>query len=261
MKTKKETFASVISSFTNQYEERTVFDDFLTLAICAFSQNPQTGKSFDEDLYLETIAKYKNKKHSSLFPKMLACVVNEMEERLWSSEGHDVLGEYYEEHLYRKGASQYFTPWPICEFMARMTSPNKVDENGEEMVLRTLDPSCGSGRMLLASAKESGPLHEYFGIDIDLTCVKMAAINLFLSGLFYSEVMCADALDPDDFRVSYLISKVPFGIFRIKEKEHSFLWNLNKASFKPSIQRIVAPPPLSKEADPNFKNGTQQKLF
>ena len=63
MKTKKETFASVISSFTNQYEERTVFDDFLTLAICAFSQNPQTGKSFDEDLYLETIAKYKNKEY------------------------------------------------------------------------------------------------------------------------------------------------------------------------------------------------------
>lgn len=261
MKKQKETFASLISSFAYQYDVRTVFDDFLTMAICAFSQNPLTRKSYDEDLYLETIAKYKDKKFSSLFPKMLTCLTLEMEDRFGSSAGHDVLGEYYEQHLFRKGASQYFTPWPICMLMAQSIS-SPVEDVAPERRLRILDPCCGSGRMLLAAARKNGQGHHYFGIDIDLVCVKMTAINFFLSGLFHSEVLCSDALDPDDFRVSYKISFLPFGIFRITEKERSMLWHLKKNSFhKPSEEILPPQVSLSKAPDPNFKGGTQLKLL
>lgn len=229
MKTKEETFESLIKKFEHRYDLRSVFDDFLTLCICAFSHNPITGKSHDEDLYLETIGKYKEDELKNTFSFMLAVLVNQMEQRVGSGLGNDVLGEFYEQNLYRKGASQYFTPWPICSFMAQITGNESIVAT--HWPLRILDPSCGSGRMLLASAKVNGPKQEYYGIDIDETCVKMTAINLFLNGMFHSEVMCANALSPSDFRVSYKVSFLPFGIFRITEKEDSLLWHLHVNSF------------------------------
>ncbi len=99
------------------------------------------------------------------------------------------------------------------------------------------DPSCGSGRMLLASAFEIGNRHYYYGIDIDSTCVKMAAINLFLNGIFKGEVMCADALNPDDFRCSYKFSVFPLGVRLITEKENSTLSQLHKNSFVKDEER------------------------
>ena len=72
MKSKKETFAEVMHSFDYRYDLRSVFDDFLTIAICAFSQNLATGKSYDEDLYMATISKYKKEEVKESFPKLLA---------------------------------------------------------------------------------------------------------------------------------------------------------------------------------------------
>ena len=54
----------------------------------------------------------------------------------------------------------------------------------------------------------------------------MTALTLFLNGVFHSEVMCGNFLLPDDFQLSYVISLVPFGIFRIDKKDDSRLWNL-----------------------------------
>ncbi|MEO7214193.1 N-6 DNA methylase [Mucilaginibacter sp.] len=230
MTTKKETFASLLKEFEYRYPTRTIFDDFLTLTLCAFSYNPLTGLSHDEELYMQTMEKYKDDTLRHHFPKLLICLTAEMEERIGSEIGTDVLGEFYEQHLYRKGAGQYFTPWHLCSLMAK-ASVNTIDINATHMPMRILDPCCGSGRMLLASAKENGPEHEYYGIDIDHTCVKMTAINLFLNGMFHSEVMCGDALDPDDFRESYKVSFLPFGVFRVAEKENSWLYMLHKNSF------------------------------
>ena len=56
MKLQTPTFATTIKLFEYRYDLRSVFNDFLTMALCAFSQNPDTGKSYDEDLYLETVA-------------------------------------------------------------------------------------------------------------------------------------------------------------------------------------------------------------
>ena len=69
MKNQTETFEKKIQRFQYHYDTRTAFDDFLTMTLCAFSQNPATGKSHDEDLYLETIAKYKDDNLRFEFPK------------------------------------------------------------------------------------------------------------------------------------------------------------------------------------------------
>jgi type I restriction-modification system DNA methylase subunit len=237
MKKEKETFNSIIRLFEYRHDLRTVFDDFLTMSICAMGQNPGTMKSYDEDLYLETVAKYKSdQKLVKEFPRLYACVVNEMTERWNSGEGYDVLGEFYEQNLYRKSASQYFTPWPICMFMAKCVTETSLENKTEDRPLRILDPACGSGRMLLAAQMCNGRNHEFYGIDIDHTCIKMAAINLFLSGLFHSETLFGDALIAEDFRMSYRTSFLPFGLFRIQDKEQSPLWHMLKETWKKPLQ-------------------------
>ncbi len=143
-----------------------------------------------------------------------------MEEKVHDSLGNDVLGTFFETHLSNGRNGQYFTPFPVCMFMASITNTDGTTVSGK--LLRVIDPSCSSGRMLLAAHKvKNFGKNYYYGIDIDLTCVKMAALNLFLNGLFHSEVMCANALSPNDFTISYKISYLPFGILKITEKEDS----------------------------------------
>lgn len=258
MKNKKETFASLFQSLGYRYDLRPVFDDLLTMILCSFSRNLSTGLSYDEDLYLATIAKYEREDVRNLFPKLMALLILEMEDRIGDSSGNDVLGEFYEINFCRKGAAQFFTPWSVCKLMASCLGDDKAEK---EEPLRIIDPCCGSGRTLLAGAQHFGRQHRYYGIDIDHTCVKMTALNLFLSGIFHCEVMWADALNPDDFRMSYVLSFLPFGIFRVTEREKSRLWHLHRNSF-PSRKEVPKPEIIlpSKEDNPTG-NGTQMQLF
>lgn len=253
-----DTFEKVMQRFQYRYDTRIAFDDFLTMTLCAFSQNRATGKSYDEDLYMETIAKYKDDPIRFEFPNLLACLTREMTGRIDSDSGNDVLGEYYEQNISRKGAGQFFTPWPICKFMAK-SSFDATPETGERKRLRILEPACGSGRMLMAMLREAGPFHDYYAIDIDRTCVKMTAINLFLSGIFRSETLCANALLAEDFQVSYKTSFLPFGVFRIAEKEHSRLWHTLKNCWDipKNAHRKDAPDFKGK----NFEQGNQLTIF
>lgn len=223
----KSKFAESILLISHRFSLFTVFDDFLTLAIAACTQNLETRKSWYEDEYLKTIAKYKDLDVRQEFPKAFASLILEMEDRLSSPLGNDVLGEFFEEHISNGRNGQFFTPNHICQLMVAMGHK----ESEEKKPLRIIDPTCGSGRMLLASSKLHGQEHEYYGIDIDRTCVKMTALNLFLNGVFNSEVLCANALLPGDFVISYRISFVPLGIFKIENKEDSRLWHLQNNFF------------------------------
>ena len=261
MKIQNETFASLMNSFTYKYDLRPVFDDFLTMSMCAVTQIPGAGKSHYEDLYLKTISRYKEDKLRFQFPKLFSQLIVEMEQRVDDSQGNDVLGDFYELNFCRRNSGQFFTPWPVCQFMAK-----SICDNGEksEDVKRVIDPTCGSGRMLLAAAKTMGWGHEYYGIDLDHTCVKMTALNLFLNGILHSEVMCADALNHDDFRISYKLSFLPLGIFRIEQKEQSRLWHFYKNSIEKEPTKVSAPVlkwhTESKESQQNIP-GLQLQLF
>lgn len=222
-----------ITPFTKLFEKAAygqsypqVFDDFLEMCICSFTRNFNTGLSHYEDKYLEIIKPYKANGTLKYFPELLGEMILYMEEYKDASEGNDLLGEFFQQNIsFGKRNGQFFTPGHITDFMAKITG---VDEETEHKNI--LDPACGSGRMLLSAAKNSKAFHRYYGVDIDSTCVKMTAINMFLNGL-RGEVLCGNALFPDDFRFSYKISFLPLGIFKITEKENSLLWHMNIASF------------------------------
>ena len=228
------TFSETILKIGYRFSLPRVFDDFLTMSIAACTQNLATKKSYYEDEYLQTVAYYKDSELRYEFPKAFSQLIREMEDRVHESAGNDVLGEFFETHISKGKNGQFFTPAPLCHFMASILfiDRNTTDTKSiETKPLRILDPACGSGRMLVAAYKTHGNGHEYYGIDIDRTCVKMTALNLFLNGMWNSEVMCANALLPDDFVIAYRISLLPLGIFKIEEKERSLLWNLHRKSF------------------------------
>lgn len=226
----KESFAEILFKIGDRFSLSKVFDDFLTMAIASCTLNPETKLSWYEDEYLATIAHYKDSDLRFEFPSAFAQLIIEMEEAN-SLHGGDVLGSFFEQNITHGRNGQFFTPYPVCQFMASITLVGREDSQ-QKQPLKIVDPACGSGRMLLAAHRINGPGNQYYGIDIDRTCVKMTALNLFLHGMWESEVMCADALDPDDFVISYRISFAPLGIFKVEEKEQSLLWNMHRNSFR-----------------------------
>lgn len=221
LKAFKEKFSQ--AAYTGWSYEKT-FDDFLSIIICSFSRNYETGLSFYEEEYLKIIEPYKKRDTLQYFPELLAILIMYMEKHKDSSNGNDLLGDFFEQEISHGRNGQYFTPFPICMFMAKAVYAEDTQSS------HVLDPACGSGRMLLAFKKVSTVRHKYYGIDIDPMCVKMAVINLFLNGLS-GEVMCANSLNPDDFSFSYRTSHYPLGIFRVEDKEESSLWNRVQHSF------------------------------
>ena len=162
----KNSFAETLFKIGYRFSLARVFDNFLTIAIAACTQNFQTGKSWYEDEYLETIAYYKDSELRHEFSIAFALLITEMEEKA-SSLGGDVLGDFFEQNISNGRNGQFFTPFTICEFMASITNTDVLSDEQKDRPLRILDPACGSGRMLLAAHKKNGVGHEYYGIGKD----------------------------------------------------------------------------------------------
>jgi len=195
---KRNSFESIMEKLARRYGVSTVFSDFLTLVICAFSHGQM------EKQYLETIKRY-NKPEAYDFSEALASLVIEM-----TGDGSgmvDVLGKFYEENISHGHNGQFFTPQPVCDMMARMMGASGSGK-------RIADPACGSGRMLMAMAKLNRHAM-FYGADVDANCAKMTAINLFLNGLF-GEVAWMNSLTNKFYNAWEIVPTVK-GIPRIRQ--------------------------------------------
>ena len=116
---KLQKFETIMDGLARRHGVHSVFSDFLTLLICAFSQ----GKMEDE--YFRTIRKYE-KPQAYTISEALAALVIEMT----GPDGNgmvDILGDYFEQHLSFGKNGQFFTPQPICDMMARMMNPTSTN--------------------------------------------------------------------------------------------------------------------------------------
>jgi len=182
--------------------------------------------------------------------KVLGAYVEVAEEAEWM----DVLGPVYEELTggrARARSGQYFTPWPLCRMMAEMQLGSDVTEfkakadRGER--LRICDPCVGSGAMLLAFAaavRDHAELGygyidclEFYGQDIDNTCVLMTKIQLRINGLdgFGRAARLASSITPALARILLAVEQlaqdtppppkaekfIQFGLLRRKTKKEA----------------------------------------
>ena len=131
----------------------------------------------------------------------------------------DILGELYMYIAYSSTQSamgQYFTPEHVAYLMAQINNVSEDQLAGNQLI-RTLEPSAGSGIMLLLFCRSVMQAHgpkalnklSLTAIDLDPLCSKMTAIQLIANAVIhqvdYGEVVgyCGNALSPsmDDFKV------------------------------------------------------------
>jgi hypothetical protein len=165
-------FSKAISNITNRYGGSQVFDDFLQMAVCAYSM----GKS--EDLYFEVIKKY-NPEELKGFGQALGALVldHEKQNRIsWT----DFLGRHFEDAgLSNARTGQFFTPESICKLMAQITYSGIEGETVN-------DCACGSSRTLIAHANldpKNRMKYFYIGQDLDRRACLMSVLNFVMFGM------------------------------------------------------------------------------
>ncbi len=168
-----------------------VFADFVEMAALAISNSVDfIHKEQREIRYLEIIGKY-NKEEQGAFPRLMAYLVEAMEEKLAREDGPaDILGQVFHDlELHNKWKGQFFTPAPVCEMMASMTlgEGRVIKDKGFETVE---EPAVGSGAMILGLAKAMKKRGFNYcnqmvvtATDVDLKCVHMAYVQFSLYGI------------------------------------------------------------------------------
>lgn len=191
----------LINNFTynNGFDVSQVFNDFLTYIIHYFTPNAKPLDSW----------KYK-KEQTAVFGAMLQEWIKVMEKQLIHNEWYDAFGDLYmscvASKMKQQGTGQFFTPAGICDMMAEITITEKV--TGKYVN----DPTCGSGRTLLAWHVRN--LGNYLcAEDIDRTCCMMTVCNMLIHGCV-GEVIWHDSLDPGSFlggwKINERLNATPF---------------------------------------------------
>ena len=177
----------------NSYE---VWSDLMLLCSASLSNPfikniPTFKKAYDEreQEYLKVIVKY-DEEERDLICEMLADVVVSLEQ----NPNQDMLGQSYMElEISNKNSGQFFTPYSVCEAMANLTIDKKVikDAIKKQGHATIYDPTVGGGATLIAGLNIISGLFKNlnpqefiiaYGEDIDITCVRMAFIQMTALG-------------------------------------------------------------------------------
>ena len=138
-----------------------------------------------EARYLEIARKY-GRGTMGIFSQIMGEVTMALEER-----PQDILGAtFHALELHNNARGQFFTPYPICQMMARMVAGSTEDMQtaiAERGFMIAQEPAVGSGAMIIALAEailEAGfnyqQLLHVTAVDIDPRAVHMAYIQFSL---------------------------------------------------------------------------------
>lgn len=114
-----------------------------------------------------------------------------------------------------KSGGEFYTPQEVSELLTRLAIVGKTSVN------KIYDPACGSGSLLLKSAKILGKdnvRNGFFGQEVNLTTYNLCRINMFLHDIDYDKfnIACEDTLispmhwDDEPFEV--IVSNPPYSI-------------------------------------------------
>ncbi len=181
--------------------------------------------------------KYKRQQNAS-FMEMTAEWTRIMQRQIGRSGWFDAFGELHMAYCSKPGQQangQFFTPSHICELMVMCAAGKK--ETGQRMG----DPTCGSGRLLLAYHAHN-PGNYLVGEDISRTCCMMTVCNMLVHGCV-GEVICHDSLQPKAFTDGWKVNQalpltgIP-SIRRMKEEEYRNPLPENIGRFKEAVRII-----------------------
>ena len=147
--------------------------------------------------------------------------VSEMQLGNYKDNTIDAFGDAYEYLMAMyasnagKSGGEYFTPQEVSELLTRIALVGKTEVN------KVYDPACGSGSLLLQSAKILGKdnvRQGFFGQEINITTYNLCRINMFLHDVGFDmfDIAHGDTLtDPvhwDDEPFEVIVSNPPYSI-------------------------------------------------
>lgn len=177
-----------------------VWNDVLFMIAAALSNSIDCGerRKSREKQYLQIVKKY-NEEEQKTITKIFTSIVMALEE----NPNQDLLGDLYMAfNLGVKEQGQFFTPYHISEFMAKISidsnSTKKIIENKGYISMN--EPTCGSGAMVIAfvnALKEEGINYQTDAFivaqDISYTATLMCYIQMALLGCA-GVVICGNSL-------------------------------------------------------------------
>jgi len=170
------------------YQRWQIWDDFIYLSAAELSQVFDRRQD-REDEYIRRAKNY-DKETVQIFPELFAALIMAMEGGFFA----DVLGDAYMKlELNSHWHGQFFTPYNVCEMMAKMTIGNEESVKAiieKRRYISINDPCCGAGGMLIGSIEALRDINInyqwdalFVGQDIDPICALMCYIQLSLLGV------------------------------------------------------------------------------
>ena len=172
---------------------RFVSDLFECGAIAISNAVDLAQKDKREERYLQIIKSYTPAQQKSLvdiFGKIFALLASVVYD---NGPFNDNLGEIFMQcDLKNKHTAQFFTPYHISEFMARVIIDETLvkEKIADDGILTVSDPCCGGGGMLIAALEVLKSLGVNYARncfmeanDVDLRCVHMTYLQLALAGV------------------------------------------------------------------------------
>lgn len=138
-----------------------------------------------------------------------------------------------------KSGGEFYTPQEVSELLTKIAVYEKTSVN------KVYDPACGSGSLLLKSAKILGNDNVktgYFGQEINITTYNLCRINMFLHGIDYNKFDIAygdtltNPLHWDDEPFDVIVENMPYSINWVGDDDVTLI---NDERFSPA--GVLAP--------------------
>lgn len=219
----------MLTEFTyhNGLDISQVFDHWLEYIIWGFSLD---GKPIEN-------WKYKGDENKFFYDLMCEWIKVMDKEVCDDTDWYDAFGDLYMACIASKSRAQvkgqFFTPTDLCDMIAENIAANIINPVKKKPGQTCNDPTCGSGRTLLAWHVRN-PGTYLFGEDIDRTCCLMSVCNFLIHGCV-GEIIWHNSLDPGSYYYGWCVNaslNKPYhplnGIPHVRSiaKEESFVWNL-----------------------------------
>ena len=185
----KDEIIKTIKDMSGRYTEYQIFSDWVEMAAISFRNSchlihGDRWKAWEKK-YLEVAGKYQ-KEELDKMGYLTACLTMALEENM-----EDVLGEVFmAAGLGSSKTGQFFTPFSISQFIAKMSLGELVKKLPEGERLRLHEPSSGAGGMVIAACKELRALGFDYQRRLDVVCQDLDWRAVYMTYLQLSLIGC-----------------------------------------------------------------------
>lgn len=167
-----------------------VWSDWVEISAIALARTDMAQFEAREKRYLEVVAQYERPELERLV-QAFSHLVMAYDERVQTGDFGDLLGStFMMMNMGNAGSGQFFTPYEVSRLMSGLilgSGQGLTDKVQARQFIRVMEPACGAGGMLIATAHamhDAGLNYQQCmhatAIDIDRRCVHMTFIQLAL---------------------------------------------------------------------------------